>query len=161
MKPSHSIILTVLTLFLISSCQIRDDSLKNLALVAEASSSTSEDELSPSEIWVRSAILGSITFWSDNLNDGLTLTDSIDPEVSSRLGQPRLQWVQYEWQQPVTTEKMAVFLWDFHAEVPLPENYQVSYWDGYNFVDLKNVSRQDMSIDQFDTISFNEIQTTM
>ncbi len=160
MKLTPSILLAILTLFLVSSCQIRDDSLKNLALVAEASSSTSEDELSPSEIWVRSAILGSITFWSDKLNDGHTPTDSIDPQVGSRLGEPRLQWVQYEWQQPVTTEKMAVFLWDYHEEVPLPENYQVSYWDGDNFVDIKNVSRQDMSIEQFDTIYFNKIQTT-
>jgi uncharacterized protein len=156
MQPSHIILLTVLTLFLISSCQKNDDSLKNLALVAQASSSTSEDELTSSEIWVRSAILGSMTFWSDQLNDGLTLAR----QVNIRLGEPQRQWVQYEWQHPVATEKMAVFLWDYNEEVPLPDNYLVSYWDGNNFVDLKNVSRQDMGNDRFDTIYFSEIQTT-
>lgn len=89
MKTSHLILLSVLSLFLVPSCQKRDTSLKNLARVAEVSISTSEDELTPSEIWVRSAILGSITFWSDRLNDGLILTDSIDRQVSSRLDEPR------------------------------------------------------------------------
>jgi len=133
--------LSVMVLIYIQSCTQSNDSLQNLALVAEPSGS----------IWGP---------WANALNDGLANADSIDQRISRRLREPESQWVQYSWQQPVTTSKMVVYLWDYHGEIPLPESYTVSYLDGDGFVPLKTVSRSDMVINQFDTIWFDEIQTT-
>lgn len=134
-------ILFVLVLFFIQSCKQSNDSLQNLALVAEPSVS----------VWGP---------WANSLNDGLIPADSIDRRLSRRLRQPDSQWVQYSWQQPVTTSEMVVYLWDYHGEIPFPETCTVSYWDGDVFVPLKRISRNEMMNNRFDTIRFDEIQTT-
>ena len=126
---------------LIGSCQVIDDSEGNLALVAESSIS----ERGP---------------WAASLNDGLTPADSISPRISRSLEGSSSQWVQYEWEKPVTTSKVAIYLWDYHDEVPLPDSYTISYWDEDDFVEIKNISRKDMLNNQFDTLSFDEVKTT-
>ena len=40
------------------------------------------------------------------------------------------QWVQYEWSQPVSTQKIDVYWWDDRRGVRLPKACRLLYWDG-------------------------------
>jgi DUF1680 family protein len=93
------------------------------------------------------------------LNDGETPT----PPGNARYPRPPRQadqWVQYEWQQPVTTKQIAVFWWDFSHLAKLPGVYHVEYWDGTGFQPVKNASGLGLASDTFNTTVFDEVTTT-
>lgn len=69
-------------------------------------------------------------------------------------------WVQYEWQEPVTTSEVALFWWNFNNNVRLPEQYRISYWNGTAFVPVENAQGMGKENNQLNTTSFKEITTT-
>lgn len=69
-------------------------------------------------------------------------------------------WVQYEWQEPVTTSEVALFWWNFNNNVRLPEQYRISYWNGSAFVPVENAQGMGKENNQLNTTSFKEITTT-
>jgi DUF1680 family protein len=118
---------------------------KNLAVVATPSGS--------------SRFGGQLTF----LNDGLTPvnTGRMRSGGGNRPPQrPSTQWVQYEWTRPVTTGEINVFWWDFENSVKLPYAYRIQYWDGNNFVPVRNASGLGLVNNQFNKTTFDPIQTT-
>ena len=70
------------------------------------------------------------------------------------------QWVQYELTQPVSTKEISVFWWNFENSAKLPLAYRVQYWDGTNFVPVKNAKGLGLANNQFNPTSFDEIKTT-
>lgn len=98
------------------------------------------------------------------LNDGKTPTDTLPYWPSSnprnRQRPTTAQWVQYEWIQPVGTREISVFLWDYQNGIPLPKAYTIQYWDGSTFVPVKNAKGLGLINKQFNTTTFDEIQTT-
>lgn len=100
----------------------------------------------------------------DALNDGQTPT----PRGNQRGGgggnrptPPRSQtWVQYEWAQPVSTKEVAVFWWNYGDGLRLPMAYRVSYWDGSQFVPVKNAAGFGLVNNQYNSTTFDEIKTT-
>ncbi len=100
----------------------------------------------------------------DALNDGLTPT----PRGNQRGGgggnrpqPPRSQyWVQYEWAQPVSTKEIAVYWWDYNSGIRLPMAYRLEYWDGSNFVPVKNATGFGLANNQYNATTFDEIKTT-
>ena len=113
----------------------------NLAAVATASSSSRFDQ--------------SLYF----LNDGLT------PTIQGNRGGSRQQarsnmWIQYEWAQPISTREISVYWWNYNGNIRLPESYHVQYWDGNNFLPVKNASGLGLTNNQFNATSFDEIKTT-
>ncbi|NSW94149.1 MAG: glycoside hydrolase family 127 protein [Bacteroidales bacterium] len=96
------------------------------------------------------------------LNDGLT---PMSPG-SSRTGanrpqqRPAGQWVQYEWSQPVTTNGIAVFWWNFGNTVKLPHVYKIKYWNGSEFVPVTNPSGLGLVNGEFNRTTFDPVQTT-
>ncbi|WP_162915413.1 glycoside hydrolase family 127 protein [Paraflavitalea soli] len=100
----------------------------------------------------------------DALNDGLTPT----PRGNQRGGgggnrpqPPRSQfWVQYEWAQPVSTKEIAVYWWDYNSAIRLPMAYRLEYWDGSNFVPVKNAAGFGLANNQYNATTFDEIKTT-
>ena len=81
---------------------------RNLAGVAKASTSY----VSPHET-------------IDALNDGFDPKHSNDKSHGAYGNWPRkdIQWVQYEWTQPISTAKIAVYWFDDHGGVRLPKVY--------------------------------------
>jgi uncharacterized protein len=117
----------------------------NLAVVATASSSARFGQ--------------SLT----SLNDGLAPTSQGGRGGGSGNRQlpPRTQfWVQYEWKQPVSTKEIAIFWWNYNNAIRLPEAYRVSYWDGNNFVPVKNPSGLGKNNNELNPTGFDEIKTT-
>ena len=112
----------------------------NLALVATARSSGRS---------------GAVT----TLNDQDTTTERGDPWFRGLRRQAN-QWVEYTWQQPVTTGTIAVFWWDFDHTARLPASYHVEYWDGNAFQPVHNAQGLGLVSKSFNTTRFDEITTT-
>jgi DUF1680 family protein len=118
---------------------------KNLAVVATTSGS--------------SRFGGQLSF----LNDGLTLTNTGRMRTGGGNRPPQrssTQWVQYEWTRPVSTKEISVFWWNFDNSTKLPYAYRVQYWDGNNFVPVKNASGLGLVNNQFNKTTFDLVQTT-
>lgn len=99
------------------------------------------------------------------LNDGLAPVNQGSFRAGGSGGnrpvQPRTSpWVQYEWLQPVSTKEIAVYWWDYNGNVRLPETYHIQYWDGNNFVPVKNASGLGLASKQLNSTTFDEVKTT-
>ncbi len=116
---------------------------KNLAIVANPSGSARYDAS------------------YNSLNDGLTPVNIAFPRTGNR-PQRRLtaQWVQYDWIQPVSTSEINVFWWNFDNTVKLPQAYRIKYWDGSDFVTVKNVTGLGLENRQYNLTTFDKIKTT-
>jgi len=97
------------------------------------------------------------------MNDGLTPTDTLPWRPRPNRGRQRPatpQWVEYEWLQPVGTNGISVFLWDYQNGIPLPESYSVQYWDGSAYVPVKNAKGLGLVNKQYNVTTFDEVVTT-
>jgi uncharacterized protein len=98
----------------------------------------------------------------NSLNDGLTPTNS-GPARSGGNRQPQrltTQWIQYDWIQPVITDKIAVFWWNYENSTRLPLSYKIKYWDGNNYIPVKNAAGLGLRNNMFNITTFEPVQTT-
>ena len=95
------------------------------------------------------------------MNDGFDPANSADNSHGSYGNWPRTdtQWVQYEWTQPVTTNKVDVYWWIDGQGVGAPKSYQVTYWNGSEFVPVSNAKGLGIDRNTFNTTTFDEIHT--
>jgi DUF1680 family protein len=116
----------------------------NLAVVATPSSSYTSGDTSV-----------------DALNDGNTPRWSRDRSQGSYGNWNRIgtQWAQYEWSQPISTNKIDVYWWDDRQGVRLPSTCRLLYWDGSDFVQVKNTQGLGIEGDTFNTTTFDEVTT--
>ncbi|MBP8959703.1 MAG: glycoside hydrolase family 127 protein [Bacteroidales bacterium] len=96
------------------------------------------------------------------LNDGRTLnrdeTTRTRPEfVILRPGSP---WVQYEWERPVIIGETDIFWWSDNNRIRLPKNCIIKYWNGNEFIPVKNQSvSAAFKENEFNNVTFDEIST--
>lgn len=95
------------------------------------------------------------------LNDGNVPANSGDAEKGMYGNWPRTdtQWVQYEWSQPVTTNKIDVFWWIDGQGVGAPKACRLLYWTGKAFVPVPNVRGLGIKGDVFNTTTFDKVVT--
>jgi len=117
----------------------------NVAAVAQASSS---------------AVSGDTTLAA--LNDGHTPRSSRDNRRRSYGNWPRrgTQWVEYQWERPIATNKMDVYWWDDRQGVRAPAACRLLWWDGERFAPVANVEGLGVERDKFNTTTFDEVKTT-
>jgi hypothetical protein len=96
------------------------------------------------------------------LNDGFTPERSDDDSQRSYGNWPRrgMQWVQYEWSQPISTKQIEVYWWDDHRGVRLPKACRLKYWDGKELVSVTNASGLGVAGDKFNVTTFDEVSTS-
>ena len=98
------------------------------------------------------------------LNDGLTPTDSIRFRPRTGTGQQgrpsAAQFVQYDWDQAVQTNKVDLFLWDYHGVYALPQSYRISYWNGTEFVPVANPKGLGLENGSNNATTFDPVETT-
>ena len=118
----------------------------NLALVAETSTSF---------------VSGHETI--NALNDGHDPSDSNDNAHGAYGNWPRsgAQWVQYQWSQPVSTNKIDVYWFDDGRGVRLPKACRLTYWDGDRFVPVANPSGLGLAANKYNATTFDEVRSTM
>jgi DUF1680 family protein len=99
---------------------------------------------------------------SNSMNDGLVLTNTGPMRSGGNRPSQRLttQWVQYDWIQPVTTKEIAVFWWNYEKSARLPQTYKLKYWDGNDFVPVKNAVGMGIENNVFNITTFDQVQTT-
>lgn len=143
MKRTFLFIIGLLILSLFPACKQTDSAQgeRNLANVATASGTRSRG------------------VWLEGLNDGFT---SAKDYPFARFPSTWRQdwWIQYEWAQPVSTSKMDIFFWTYNGSIPLPAEYRITYWDGKSFIPVSNASASSPEINTFNTVSFDEIETS-
>src|SRR5512133_1989699 len=147
MKTCHfiCIALSCISVVLKAQTPASNPSQNNLAKVAVATSSSRGGSVLPS------------------LNDGLTpaITARMQGQGGNRPQQrPGLQWVQYEWTQPVTTGEISVFWWNFGNTVKLPNAYRLKYWNGSEFIPVKNPSGLGLENNKFNNTTFDPVHTS-
>ena len=97
------------------------------------------------------------------------LNSGFDPENSNdkRHGaygnwpQKGTQWVEYTWSQPIHTGKIDVYWFDDHNGVRLPKACRLKYFDGKQFVPVKQ--RQGFGPARkthYNTTTFDDVHTT-
>jgi hypothetical protein len=96
------------------------------------------------------------------LNDGFIPRSSRDDSRRSYGNWPRVggQWVQYDWNQPISTKEIEVYWWDDQRGVRLPKACRLKYWDGKEFIAVKNASGLGVAGDRFNPTTFDEVSTS-
>jgi hypothetical protein len=149
MNPKHFFhACLVLALLAMAGCNqsqqpVHESGENNLAVVAFASNSFRPD--------------APITF----LNDGLEPTDT-GPLPAWRWGRGdnRPLWVQYVWEQPVTTAEVRLFWWDHEESTELPSSYRILYLDGDEYREVQNPRGLALESGAFNTTTFDPVTTT-
>lgn len=70
------------------------------------------------------------------------------------------QWVQYEWQNPVTIDEVQLFWFNFDNLAKFPQAHRLKYWDGKAFVPVNNPIGYELINNQYNTTKFDEVKTT-
>jgi len=117
----------------------------NLALVAKASTSF---------------VTGHETIAA--LNDGFAPAHSDDKSHGAYGNWPRTgtQWIEYQWSQPIKTDRMDVYWFDDQRGVRLPKACRLKRWDGTSLVPVAGATGLGLAKNQFNTTAFPEVATT-
>jgi DUF1680 family protein len=96
------------------------------------------------------------------VNDGFDPARSDDKSHGAYGNWPRTgtQWVQYDWSQPVSTNKIDVYWFDDRRGVRLPRACRLLSWDGSRFVAVPGASGLGLEADRYNTTTFPEITTS-
>jgi DUF1680 family protein len=116
----------------------------NLAIVAQPSSSN---------------VSGDTTLAA--LNDGFDPRNSRDNRRGSYGNWPNrgTQWVQYDWGQPISTNKIDVYWWADGQGIAAPKACRLFYWNGNAFVPVANAAGLGVALNRYNTTSFDEVRT--
>jgi DUF1680 family protein len=102
------------------------------------------------------------------LNDGLTpntVPDGMRQRAANTNPNRRpqrltAQWLQYDWVNPVTIDEVLIFWYNFDNLAKFPQAYRFKYWDGKEFVPVKNPVGLDLVNNQYNSTRFDEVTTT-
>lgn len=70
-----------------------------------------------------------------------------------------IQWVQYDWSQPIATKRVDVYWWDDRQGVRLPRACRLLYWTEGEFRPVPQAAGLEVRGDQFNTTTFDEVRT--
>ena len=96
-----------------------------------------------------------------SLNSGATPGSSADPAQLAFGTAPEkgTQWAQYEWNEPVSTNAIDVYWWGKHWGIALPVASRLLYWDGVQFVPVKNARGLGLAPNAFNRTEFDSVTT--
>ncbi|HVT88638.1 MAG TPA: beta-L-arabinofuranosidase domain-containing protein [Tepidisphaeraceae bacterium] len=98
----------------------------------------------------------------DAINDGFEPRNARDHNHGAYGNWPKsgTQWVQYEWNQPISTSKIDVYWWVDGRSIHLPKSCRLTYWNGNAFVPVEDASGLGVVGGQYNTTTFGEIKTS-
>lgn len=96
------------------------------------------------------------------INDGFEPANSHDTRHGEYGNWPQkgTQWVQYEWNRPISTRKIGVYWWNDRRGVRIPTACRLLFWDGEAFVPVPHPHGLGIAEDQTNTTTFDEVKTT-
>jgi hypothetical protein len=96
------------------------------------------------------------------INDGVYPTSSNDSQ-DIRWGcwpETGQQWIELDWNQPITTNGSSVYFLDDGGGVRLPASWTVQYWNGSAFVDVPSPGTYPIADNTFNAVTFGSVTTT-
>jgi DUF1680 family protein len=69
-------------------------------------------------------------------------------------------WVQYDWDRPVSVNRMEVYWWIDGQGVGAPKACRLLYWNGSEFVPVPNAAGLGVAGNQFNATTFDPVHTT-
>lgn len=144
MKTTPFPSLLLLALMAVPLCAPRVQAAVNLAVVAKPSASHVSGDCSVAA-----------------LNDAGVPGNSGDRRAGAYGNWPSTgtQWVEYEWDRAISTDKTDVYWWDDRQGVRLPAAARLLYWDGRAFAPVKTDSTLGVVADRFNPLGFEEVTT--
>jgi len=117
----------------------------NLALVATASSSFTSGDTSLAA-----------------LNDGYTPRTSRDTSHGTygNWNHTGIQWVDYVWTQPISTNQVEIYWWNDGAGIGFPSSYRLFYLADNEWKLVTNAVGFGLEGNQFNVTTFDEVTTT-
>jgi len=96
-----------------------------------------------------------------SLNSGATPGSSADPAQLAFGTAPEkgTQWAQYDWNEPISTNAIDVYWWGKHWGIALPVANRLLYWDGEQFVPVKNARGFGLEPNAFNRTEFDAVTT--
>ncbi len=96
------------------------------------------------------------------LNDGFMPHNSGDKSHGAYGNWPQsgTQWVQYDWRQPISTNRIEVYWFDDDRGVRLPVACRLKYWDGSGLVPVPGAEGLGIAENTFNPTTFPEITTS-
>ncbi len=94
------------------------------------------------------------------LNDEQLPREPGDPAERGRKPKRFSTWVQYNWAEPVSTNQIEVYWWDYSGTVPLPSAYRIEYWDGSAFRPVQHANGLGLKNDHYNPTHFDAVRTT-
>lgn len=96
------------------------------------------------------------------LNDGFDPRRSRDWRHGSygNWNRTGTQWVEYQWRQPISTDRIDVYWWADGRGIHPPTACRLLYWNGDEFVPVDKPRGLGVSPDQYNTTTFNAVRTT-
>lgn len=96
------------------------------------------------------------------LNNGATPGTSADNVAGMYGNWPKTdtQWVQYEWSQPVRTNRIEVYWWIDGQGVGAPKSCRLLYWNGAEFVPVAHAQGLGVDGNSFNITTFDEVETS-
>ncbi|MBN1506807.1 MAG: glycoside hydrolase family 127 protein [Sedimentisphaerales bacterium] len=137
-----------------------------VVLVASSYTATAEEKPAGANLAVvaqpsSSYVSGDTTLAA--LNDGYDPRGSRDNRRGGSYGNwptRATQWVQYDWSQPISTDKIDVYWWADGAGVNVPKACRLLYWKDGAFVPVNNPSGLGVARNQYNTTTFDEVLTS-
>jgi hypothetical protein len=125
--------------------QTIEPSVGNLAIVASASASF----VSPDQ---------TIT----SINSGYEPRNSRDASHRAYGNWPKLgtQWVEYDWTQPISTNKIDVYWFADGQGIRTPGKCELKYWNGTDFVPVGDAQGLGVRRNRFNVTTFSEVTTS-
>ncbi len=143
-----SVVITLAMMGCTSSDKEREGASDNLALIATPSASARFR--SPEAMTV--------------INDGIIPEDTEDLRQSAYMFFTRREsqesWVQYDWDNAISTNEMHIFWISQGERISLPVSYKISYLYGEEYLPVQITSGTEPVADSLNVISFEEIETT-
>ncbi|MFW6090322.1 MAG: PKD domain-containing protein [Actinomycetota bacterium] len=69
------------------------------------------------------------------------------------------QWMQLDWDEPITTDRTEVFWYDDNGGVQVPGSWVLQYWDGSAWVEVPNPSGYATEADQYNVTTHDAVTT--
>jgi uncharacterized protein len=96
------------------------------------------------------------------LNDGSSPAHSDDKSAGAYGNWPRTgaQWVQYDWTQPIQTDRIEVYWFDDQRGVRVPVACRLKHWDGSSFMAVPGATGLGLEANRFNVTAFPAMTTT-
>jgi DUF1680 family protein len=134
----------------------------SIATAQTASSNTPSDSVNIAVVAKPSSSFVSGDTALTALNDDFNPRNSRDVRHGSYGNWPQrgTQWVEYDWNKPISTRQIDVFWWADGQGVSTPKAARLLYWNGKEFVPVGNASIIGVEASKFNTSIFDEVTTS-